>query len=112
MMHDPKKYLADMLDGCRFLLEITGGKSVEDYKTDRVFRSAVERHLQNIGEALRQLYSHHPAMAQKITEHQKIIRLRHALVHGYDSVRPDLVWDVIELKLPVLCKELVTLLTE
>jgi len=112
MTHDPKKYLLDMLEGCRFLREITTGKSIQDYASDRVFRFAVERQLQNVGEALRQLHSHHPTVAQGITEYQNIIRFRHALVHGYDSVRPDLVWDVVELKPPALCAELETLLRE
>ena len=110
MTHDPKKYLVDMLDACRFLIDATAGKSMDDYNNDRVFRGAVERELQNIGEALRQLASRAPSVAEKITEHQRIIRLRHALVHGYDSVRPDLVWDVIESKLPVLRAELESLL--
>jgi uncharacterized protein with HEPN domain len=41
-LHDPRKYLYDMLSGCEFLLEFTGGgKSVEDYQADRAFRSAI-----------------------------------------------------------------------
>ncbi len=110
MKRDPKKYLADMLDGCRFLAELTRGKSIDDYRCDRTFRSAVERELQNIGEALRQLHSCAPDVAAKISEHEKIIRFRHALVHGYDSVKPQLVWDVIEVKLPAMWTELEALL--
>lgn len=110
MTHDPKKYLADMLDACEFLLELTSGKSIEEYNKDRTFRSAVERELQKIGEALRQLQSRDPSTAAKISEHDRIIRFRHALVHGYDSVRPDLVWDVIELKLPPLREQLKAML--
>jgi uncharacterized protein with HEPN domain len=32
------------------------------------------------------------------------------LVHGYDEVKPQLVWDVVEVKLPVLRAELEALL--
>ena len=112
MKHNPKKYLFDMLDACRFLLEVTAGKTMQDYQTDRTFRSAVERELQNIGEALRQLASHDADTAAKITEHERIIRFRHALVHGYDSVKPELVWDVIANNLPTLRNELEEMLQQ
>jgi uncharacterized protein with HEPN domain len=99
-----------MLDGCRFVEELTRGKTIDDYKRDRTFRSALERELQNIGEALRQLEAKHPETAAKLSEHEKIVRFRHALVHGYDEVKPRLVWDVVEAKIPVLLAELETLL--
>lgn len=110
MNHNPKKYLTDMLDACRYLLEATQGKTIREYNTDRVFRGFVERELQNIGEALRQLDSHYPEIAARITEYERIIRFRHALVHGYDSIKPQLVWDIIENKLTTLCEELEILL--
>jgi uncharacterized protein with HEPN domain len=112
MKHQPSKYLADMLDRCQYVRQLTSGKSMEDYKRDRMFRGAIERELQNIGEALRQLQSRSPDIAKKISEHERIIRFRHALVHGYDMVRADYVWDVIEIKLPVLQKELADLLDQ
>jgi len=112
MKHNPSKYLADMLDRCQYLIGLTAGKSIENYKRDRLFRSAIERELQNIGEALRQLQSRSPDIAKKISEYERIIRFRHALVHGYDVVRADYVWDVIEIKLPILQKELADLLDQ
>jgi len=99
-----------MLDACRFLVDFTAGKAIEDYRTDRPFRSAVEREFQNIGEALRQLQTCDPSVAEKLTEYQRIIRFRHALVHGYDVVKPELVWGIIEEKLPLLRDELECLL--
>ena len=110
MKHDPKRYLSDMLDGCRFVEGLTRGKTIENYRRDRTFRSALERELQNIGEALRQLEAKHPEVAAKLSEHEKIVRFRHALVHGYDEVKPRLVWDVVETKIPVLRGELEALL--
>lgn len=52
MPHDPRKYLFDMTDSCRFLEEFTAGRGLNDIKNDRAFRSAVERELQIIGEEL------------------------------------------------------------
>ena len=45
----PQKYLYDIVNCCEFVLEMTKDRTVEDYKRDRVFRSALERELQIIG---------------------------------------------------------------
>lgn len=98
-LRNPQKYLYDIIDGCEFLLDFTKDKTVEDYKSDRAFRSAVERELQIIGEAITQLDSVNPETAEKISEHRNIIGFRNMLVHGYDKLNPDTVWNVIEVKL-------------
>lgn len=110
MPHDTQAYLADMLDACCFVIEVASERTVDDYRSDRMFRSAVERELQNLGEALFQLHKHDPASARRITEHERIIRFRHVLVHGYHSLNPELVWYVVEEKLPQLRNEVSALL--
>ena len=110
MPHDPEKYLYDMLSSCEFLKQFTAARTVDHYKNDRGFRSAVERELQIIGEAMLQLTRIAPDVAQKITDYRNIIGFRHVLVHGYDSLNPQTVWDVIKIKLPILQAELQTLL--
>lgn len=112
MPHDPEKYLHDIRSSCTFLLEFTSGRTVDDYGRDRGFRSAVERELQIIGEAVMRLDRLAPQLAARIPEHQNIIGFRHVLVHGYDSLQPATVWNVIEVKLPVLATQVETLLDE
>jgi uncharacterized protein with HEPN domain len=95
-LRKPQKYLYDIIDCCEFLLDFTKNKTVENYKNDRAFRSAVERELQIIGEAITQLDAVNPEIADKILEHRNIIGFRNILVHGYDSLDPNTVWNVIE----------------
>jgi uncharacterized protein with HEPN domain len=111
-LHDPKKYLHDIANCCEFLLSATRGKTVEDYKNDRLFRSALERELQVIGEAMLQLDRVSPGIAEKISEYRGIIAFRNILVHGYDSLDPETVWNVIETRLDVLLKEARSLLNK
>ena len=106
MRRNPYKFIYDMLDRCRFLLELTRSESVDKYKTDQVFRSAVERELQVVGEAMMQLKTLSPDTAAGFSEHERIIGFRHVLVHGYFDLDSDLVWLVIKEKLPILLKEL------
>ena len=110
MPRNREKYLFDMLDACRFLVGLTANESIDRYKSDRVFRGAIERELQVIGEAMMQLKSLDPACADRISEHERIIAFRHVLVHGYDALKPELVWHVVTDKLPVLRGELEGLL--
>ncbi|MBN2511861.1 MAG: DUF86 domain-containing protein [Sedimentisphaerales bacterium] len=107
---EPGKYLYDILNGCEFLLEFTRGKTVEDYKRDRAFRSALERELQIIGEAMLQLDHIAPQIADKISDYRNIIGFRHVLVHGYDNLDPITVWNVVETKLSVLHRQVKVLL--
>ena len=101
-----------MLSSCEFLLEFTGDKTVDDYINNRAFRSAVERELQIIGEALIGLEKIAPAVASRIPEYQNIIGFRHVLVHGYDSLGPMTVWNVMETKLEALAPNISSLLKE
>jgi uncharacterized protein with HEPN domain len=83
-------------------LQYGRSKTVEDYKNDRLFRSAMERELQIIGEAMLQLDHTSPQTADKIASHRSIIGFRNVLVHGYDSLDPNTVWNVITNKVPIL----------
>ncbi len=109
--HSPEKYLYDIQNGCEFLLQFTQGKTKEDYIDDRAFRSALERELQIIGEALMHLDHDFPDVADKITEHRNIIGFRHVLVHGYDSLNPATVWNIVETKLQALHEQVSDLLS-
>ena len=91
---------------------MTKDKTVEDYKSDRVFRSALERELQIIGEAMLQLDRMSPETVEEISEHRSIIGFRHVLVHGYDSLDPDTVWNVVEMKIALLLKQAKELLQQ
>lgn len=107
---NPQKYLYDMLNSCEFLIGFTADKSVDDYSDDRPFRSAVERELQIIGEALIQLDKVAPDVASQISEYLNIIGFRHVLVHGYDNLHPETVWNLVQTKLAPLAEKLKLLL--
>jgi uncharacterized protein with HEPN domain len=46
-----------------------------------------------------------PEIVEEISEHRNIIGFRHVLVHGYDSLDPDTVWNVVETKMALLLKQ-------
>lgn len=110
MRLEAKKYLYDIQQAALRIAEFTSGKRLEDYRTDPMLRSAVERQFEIIGEALAQLAKVDDALVRRISEHRRIIAFRNILIHGYAELDDRLVWDIIESKLPILRSETEALL--
>ena len=70
-----------------------------------MLRSAVERQLEILGEAVKRLQSLDDTLAAQISERQRIIAFRNIIAHGYDGLDDDVVWQVVTEKLPVLVAE-------
>lgn len=49
------KYLEDIRDAAAFIQEVAHGRTLDDYRTDRLLRQGVERNFEIIGEALNRL---------------------------------------------------------
>jgi uncharacterized protein with HEPN domain len=104
------KYLFDIHEACILIEQFVSGKTLEEYSTDPLLRSGVERQFEIIGEALNQALRIDSDLAESITEPERIIAFRNRLIHGYASIADDVVWGVIEEKLPVLHREVKTLM--
>ena len=96
MRLEARKYLSDIQFALDRIQRFTHGKNFDQYLSDELLRSAVERQLGIAGEALVRLHQDSPALAAQIPEHRKIIAFRNILIHGYASVDDRIVWGVIE----------------
>jgi uncharacterized protein with HEPN domain len=83
MRPDPRKYLWDALRAAELVGQFTSGRLFGDYEADPMLRSAVERQLEIIGEALNQLSKADPQIADKIPDLRRVVALRNILIHGY-----------------------------
>jgi uncharacterized protein with HEPN domain len=92
--------------------QFTAERTYEAYIADVMFRSAVKRQFEIVGEALTQLTKLDATLAARITEHRQIIAFRNILIHGYAIVNHRLVWGVIVNELPTLRREVNELLNE
>jgi uncharacterized protein with HEPN domain len=106
------KYLYDMQQACRMLSSFVDGKSFAEYDSDAMLRSAAERQLMIVGEALNRSSKIEPNILSKITDSRQIIALRNILVHGYDVIRNEVVWGILEADLATLIAEIGDLLSE
>lgn len=112
MRPEIRKYLFDIHQACKTLLDFIRDKSLQDYNADLLLRSGVERQLMIIGEALNQAYQLDPALSESVSNIREIINLRNVIVHGYAIVENETIWGIIEDDLPQLYKEVQMLLQQ
>jgi uncharacterized protein with HEPN domain len=83
-------------------------KTFTDFKTDLKTIRAVERNIEIIGEAMTRILKVNPTIA--ISDTRKIVDTRNRIIHGYDSVSPEILWGIVVKNLPVLRTEIASLL--
>lgn len=101
MPRDYKVYLDDMIVAIEKVRRYTAGMAFESFSKDEKTLDAVIRNLEVIGEAAKSVpdavRAKHPEM-----DLRKIGGLRDILIHEYFGVDLEILWDVIQNKLPVL----------
>ena len=102
MAREPAAFLWDVQYACNAVMDFLQGVAFEQFAADLLLRSAVERQLQNMGEALAQLGRLDPELAKKVPDHRAVISFRNVLVHGYATLDKQVVWNVIQRDLPEL----------
>jgi uncharacterized protein with HEPN domain len=109
---DQRAYLWDITGACRHIITFAQGKTLEDYQRDILLRSAIERQLMIVGEALNQAIRLVPELGDRIGDSRQIVSFRNRLVHGYATIAHDIVWDVVANDVARLLAEVERLLAE
>lgn len=98
---DPTVRLQHMLDHGREAMLMAQGRSRSDLDTERQLNLALVRLLEIVGEAASRMTPEDCARFPDIPWPQ-IIGLRNRLIHGYDDVDLDILWQIITQDLPPL----------
>jgi uncharacterized protein with HEPN domain len=110
MQRDARAFLWDAVKAAEAVQVFVRGTNYEAFLEDDLVRSAVERQLQIVGEALAQLAKLDPQSSAKVPDLPRIIAFRNILVHGYSGIDYDTVWRLIQERLPELLANLRALL--
>ncbi len=100
-----KKLLTDILKSINNI-ELFCSSRPKDFRAfceDLCFRSAVQWEIAIIGEAMNRILKIYPDI--QITDARRIVNTRNYLIHGYDSLREDLIWAIVINHLPLLQTE-------
>jgi uncharacterized protein with HEPN domain len=104
-MDRSKKYYDDIIFAISLIDEFLADINLfSQYKVDRKTKSAVERQLAIIGEAIKKIKE--IDADELINYHSSIIGFRNILVHSYDSINDEIVWAIIKKHLIPLKEEI------
>lgn len=106
MQRRTAKRLHDVLRAARAVETFVRGRSFAEYADDLYFRSAVERQLLIIGEALNIARRTDPTLEQRIPTIHEWVAVRNRLVYVYERIGDKLVWDTVSDELSQLVSEL------
>ncbi len=99
----------DMLRASEKVARYSGGLSHDSFAADERTIDAVIRNLEIVGEAAKRVPGdvrrRHPHIAWK-----RIAGMRDLLIHDYSGVDLDVVWDVVQNKIPELQRQLKVIL--
>lgn len=94
-------YLKDMLNAAKLVQSFTMDISLESFQDDLMCQSAVTRQLEVIGEAARRISVKSQEAITDIPWRQ-IIGMRNRIVHEYDRLNVDRIWQTVQFSLPPL----------
>jgi len=105
MSREYKVYLADILAAIRKIEKYSANLSFAGFKKNPKTADAVIRNLEIIGEAAKSLPQEFKTKHDQI-DWRKIAGLRDILIHQYFGVDLEIIWDIMQNKLPNLKKDI------
>lgn len=100
MPRDVNVFLDDIVEACNRVNRYTSGLSFEQFRSDEKTIDAVVRNLEVIGEAAKKLPDH--TREKMRVEWKRIAGLRDVLIHEYFGIDVEIVWDIVQTKIPDL----------
>jgi uncharacterized protein with HEPN domain len=94
--------LHDMLAAADAIGSFIDGRTFEEYASDLMLRSAVERQFEILGEAMSRTLRVDPRLALRFDEARGVVDFRNVIAHGYDSLSHRTVWELATGHLPRL----------
>ena len=101
MSRDEIMYLQDIAESCEKILRFTADLSESDLMGDEKTYDAVVRNLEIVGEAAKHISEEVRRQLPDI-EWRKAAGLRDMLAHAYFGIDDDILWDVVQNKVPRL----------
>ena len=105
-----KKRLLDALNACQAIQSFVANRTFAEYEQNQMLRSAVERQFEIMGESLSHAEIEDPEASALIPDVRRIVGMRNRIIHGYDSVDDELLWQTIQSHVPPLARRLAQLL--
>ncbi|MFA5205338.1 MAG: HepT-like ribonuclease domain-containing protein [Lentisphaeria bacterium] len=109
--HNDGITLQQMRDHVVEAVALAKGRTCADVETDRVFFLALLKLVEIVGEAATRISDPMQAAHPEIPW-REIIGTRNRLIHGYDAVDHEILWNIVTADFPPLARRLKALLSE
>jgi uncharacterized protein with HEPN domain len=103
-LHDDGIRLHHMRDHAAEAVALAHGKARADLDRDRLLELGLVRLVEVVGEAASRVSEETRKRCPGIPWRQ-VCNMRNRLIHGYDTVDLDILWDVVQMDLPSLIAE-------
>lgn len=111
MPRDYKVWLEDISEAIQKIHGYTKGMSSKTFAHDVKTLDAVVRNLEVIGEAVKKIPEKTRSKHSEV-DWKKIAGLRDILIHEYFGIDAEIIWDIVQNKLPALEKKVRQILSE
>ena len=101
--------LWDMVQAIQRIQEFTAGLTFAEYQASILVQSAVERQLEILGEAANRI-SEEFRQAYPEIGWRRVVGLRNVIIHRYDQIQHDILWNITTSELINLLAQLELLL--
>ena len=105
MSRDWRLYLGDMTLCCEKIAMFAGTSTRDEFLANMLVYDAVLRNLEILGEAAKHVPADAKARMPDVAW-REIAGMRDWMAHGYFTIKADVVWNVIEVELPLLLRAL------
>jgi uncharacterized protein with HEPN domain len=109
MSFEPRDYLHHILVEADYLIAQSVGLTRDEFLSNDTFRRAFVRSLEIIGEAAKQVPDDFRARCPAV-EWRALTGMRDRLIHHYFGVDYELVWDVVQNRIPELRRQIDSML--
>lgn len=108
----PRLYVEDMLQYCSHILAFTSATTREEFLQDLKTQFAVIRAFQVLGEAGKRVSETPSGSDPRLTALplREVYATRNRLVHGYETLNMETIWDISTSDIPSLKQDLEALL--
>jgi len=93
--------LLDMVGAMEDIQDFLAGRTYDDYAANQMMQRAIERSLEILGEAANRLPKSFQAAHAEI-DWGRVVGLRNVIIHRYDEVEDEQVWQIITVEVPRL----------
>ncbi|WP_029089991.1 HepT-like ribonuclease domain-containing protein [Brevibacterium album] len=112
MRSEAGAHLWDAAEAAKLVDEFVRGRTESEFSSNLLIRSATERQMEILGEALNRLRRDDAETAARVPDLEKIIGMRNIITHQYGEIDYEIVWRAATTGIPALIPILNNLVDE